>query len=149
MKFATLATAAMTAFALTGIAQAAAPAIIQAEETGEGGGGMALKLDRNNAPAGEVIFKLKNSAVSEDHEMIVVKLKAKDQKIPLDLKKHRIDEKSLKTLGEIADVKPGEGGELKLTLKPGDYLLFCNIKGHYEAGMWAPFTVAKQQQTSN
>ena len=44
-------------------------------------------------------------------------------------------------MGEIGDLKPGEAKDLKLKLSPGNYVLLCNIAGHYMAGMQAPFTV--------
>jgi uncharacterized cupredoxin-like copper-binding protein len=75
--------------------------------------------------------------------MVLVKLKSADEKIPLNTAKHRVDEKQLKSLGEVADLKPGGDGQLKAKLTPGTYLLLCNIKGHYEAGMQAKLTVTK------
>ena len=111
------------------------------EETGEGGGPMAIKMDMTKVPAGEVVFKVTNQAMTEVHEMVLVKLKNKDVRAPVASSKHRIDEAKLKTLGEVTDLKPSQTGELKADLKPGAYALLCNIKGHYEAGMWTPFTV--------
>ena len=32
---------------------------------------------------------------------------------------------------------------LTLVLKPGKYLLICNVPGHYSAGMWSEFEVTK------
>ncbi len=29
-------------------------------------------------------------------------------------------------------------------LKPGNYVLFCNVSGHYAAGQHIPFTVTPQ-----
>ncbi len=102
---------------------------------------MALKLDKDSVAAGEVIFKVHNDAMTEDHEMVLVKLKSANDTIPYNAAKHRVDEAKLKSLGEVADLKPGKDGQLKVKLAAGNYLLLCNIKGHYEAGMKAKFTV--------
>ncbi len=86
-------------------------------------------------------FEVVNAASGTGREMIVVKLSSKDQKMPLDPAKHRLDEKALKFLGEVSGLKAGQKGVITVDLKPGDYELVCNHKGHYEAGMYAPFTV--------
>jgi uncharacterized cupredoxin-like copper-binding protein len=70
--------------------------------------------------------------MTEDHEMVFVKLKSADQKVPLIRSKHRVDEKQLKSRSEV-----------KAKMAPGSYLLLCNIKGHYEAGMQAKLTVTE------
>lgn len=108
---------------------------------GEGGGEMKISLDQPTIQSGEVVFNVANHAMTEEHEMILVKLTSADQKIPLNTTKHRVDENELNTLGEVADLKPSDTGTLNVTLKPGSYLLLCNIKGHYEAGMWTRLTV--------
>ena len=82
--------------------------------------------------------------MTEEHEMVLVKLKSKTEKIPVVAGKNRVDEKKLNTLGEVTDLKPSQSGELKANLKPGDYAFLCNLKGHYEAGMWTKFTVTEQ-----
>jgi uncharacterized cupredoxin-like copper-binding protein len=57
--------------------------------------------------------------------------------------KDRIDEGKLKSMGEVAGLKPGATGSLKVKLAAGDYLLLCNHKSHYHAGMYTAFTVTK------
>ncbi|SIQ77352.1 Uncharacterized copper-binding protein, cupredoxin-like subfamily [Rhizobium sp. RU35A] len=121
--------------------QAFAASTIMVKEDGEGGGPMTITLDRTTVPAGDVTFKVHNDAMTEEHEMVLIKLKSADQTIPVNAAKHRVDESKLKSLGEVADLKAGKDGQLKVKLAAGEYLLLCNIKGHFEAGMKARLTV--------
>ncbi|MFT2212329.1 plastocyanin/azurin family copper-binding protein [Rhizobium giardinii] len=114
---------------------------INVVEDGEGGGKMSLVLDQQTVSAGPAIFKVHNDAAGEEHEMVLVRLKSADAKIPLLTEKHRVDEKQLQSLGEVEDLAPGADGQLKADLEAGTYLLLCNLKGHYEAGMQAVLTV--------
>jgi uncharacterized cupredoxin-like copper-binding protein len=44
--------------------------------------------------------------------------------------------------GEISSIKPGASKTLIIrNLKPGHYALVCALPGHYQAGMFADFTV--------
>jgi len=79
-------------------------------EGGEGIVPMTLKLDRPTITVGETTFVLHNDAVTEEHEMVLVKLKSPDQKIDVIASKHRVNEKRLESLGEVSDLKPGADG---------------------------------------
>lgn len=43
--------------------------------------------------------------------------------------------------GMINDMEPGMHGRMTMQLKPGKYMLFCNVQGHYAAGQHMVFTV--------
>jgi uncharacterized cupredoxin-like copper-binding protein len=140
MKFSFSAAVAAAGLALLST-QALADTTVAIDMVGEGGGAMSFKVDKPEIPAGKVKFVVTNTSMTENHEMVLVKLKSADQAIPLISAKHRVDESKLKTMGEVADLKPNDSGELDVSLKPGTYMILCNIKGHYEAGMWSKLTV--------
>ena len=133
-----LLTSLLTAFTAT---TAFADTVVKVKLTGESHEKMGLEAVPPSVPAGKVEFDVSNAAMKTGHEMILVKLANKGETLPLDPAKHRIDEKAIKSLGEVSNLKAGANGILKASVTPGDYILICNIKGHYEAGMAAPFVV--------
>lgn len=136
-----VATAILSSAIVTGTAFAAAPTKIKVSLLGEGGAGMEIRLSQSTVKAGKVEFDVTNDAITESHEVVLVRLKSPGQSIPVVKDKHRIDEGKLKALGEVSGLKAGEHGKLAVTLKPGSYELLCNIKGHYESGMHTVLTV--------
>lgn len=89
------------------------------------------------AKAGKVTFVVKNAGKLE-HEMVVLKTNTPAGKLVVNAKS-RVSEKG--SVGEAGDIKPGQTKKLTLTLKPGKYVLLCNLAGHYKAGQYAGFTV--------
>lgn len=77
--------------------QAFAATAINVIEDGEGGGPMSLKMDQSIIKAGEVVFSVHNAAMTEEHEMVLVKLKSADQKITV-IKGIALMKSSLKVL---------------------------------------------------
>ena len=55
----------------------------------------------------------------------------------------RVIEDKINSLGETEEMQPGASKTLTLDLKPGTYLLICNVAGHYAAGMWTVLTVTQ------
>src|SRR5919197_2943343 len=45
--------------------------------------------------------------------------------------------------GMIEDMDPGKGGQMTMRLRPGTYMLFCNLPRHYVAGQHTTFTVTE------
>ena len=44
-------------------------------------------------------------------------------------------------IGEIPEMPPGRTGATTLDLEPGKYVMFCNVSGHYAAGMYGRLNV--------
>ncbi len=93
------------------------------------------------APAGEVTFSIHNDGPSV-HEFVVIKTDLDDGKLPLVADGSEVDEDQLEGVGEQEDIQPGAKATLSLNLEPGQYVLICNIPGHYSKGMHSSFTVS-------
>jgi uncharacterized cupredoxin-like copper-binding protein len=90
-----------------------------------------IKLDKSSVPAGKVRFDVSNDGKIE-HEFVVIKTNLAPDKLPL--KGGEADEDVGPSPGEIPSVKVGKKKSLAVTLKPGKYVLICNLPGHYKAG---------------
>jgi uncharacterized cupredoxin-like copper-binding protein len=101
---------------------------------------MGIRLDKKTAKAGEVILKVTNSSKDTVHEMLVLPVPT-DGKLPYDEKEAKFDEDKAGSLGEVEELDPGKSGELTLRLKPGKYVLSCNVANHFANGMWTTLTV--------
>jgi uncharacterized cupredoxin-like copper-binding protein len=115
-------------------------------------GSMSITTDTSTAPAGEVTFVVKNTGTIE-HEMIVLKTDtpfdqlpvadAGDPPVPVSTGANKVDETN--NVGETGDpnLQPGETRTFTITgMAPGKYVLVCNLEGHYQMGMRAPFSVS-------
>lgn len=102
---------------------------------------MGIKAAPAAVPAGEVTFKVTNISKDEEHEMIVMYLADPGKPLPYIQNENRVDEDKAGDKGEVSELEPGASGALTVNLKPGHYLLICNVPGHYVSGMWTTFTV--------
>ena len=106
-----------------------------------GGGGMMMTPMGITAtpaavPAGDVTFAVTNTSGDTVHEMVLAALTDPPQPLPYDAVAQRVDEDAAGHLAEVAELEPGQTGALTLALGPGQYILYCNLPGHYAAGMW-------------
>jgi uncharacterized cupredoxin-like copper-binding protein len=106
-----------------------------------GMGPMGISVDTAAVAAGKVTFEVTNASKETIHEMIVAPIGNVDVVLPYNANENRVDEEATHDLGEVAELDPGKSGSLTLDLKPGLYALYCNIPGHFMAGMWTVLAV--------
>jgi len=102
---------------------------------------MGIAIYQSTIKAGPVTFEVKNSSEKTIHEMLVLPIKDTNTPLPYLKTENRLDENKTNSLGEVSELDPGKSGTVTLTMKPGKYLLACNVPGHYAAGMWTLLTV--------
>jgi uncharacterized cupredoxin-like copper-binding protein len=97
-------------------------------------------------PAGDVVFSVTNKG-PDDHELMVVKESEgqggeEEDETPLRPNGLTVDEDALGSslVGALEAQEPGVH-TLRVKLKPGRYEFFCNMAGHYFAGMETAFEV--------
>ena len=89
----------------------------------------------STASAGKVTFAATNAG-KEAHEMVVVRTDTGPSGL---LKGNKASEAG--SVGEIGEFKAGATKQVTLNLKPGHYVLLCNLPGHFKAGMFKNFIV--------
>jgi len=81
----------------------------------------------------------------DTHEFVVLKTNLPPGKLPL--KAGSVpgygDKEAVEVgrVAELQELEPGQTRTLTLNLKPGKYVLLCNIHGHYQLGSYAAFRV--------
>ena len=102
---------------------------------------MGIKANKSSVPHGKVTFEVVNDSKETIHEMLVSPVADENTVLPFVENENRVNEEKSGDLGEVSELDPGKSGSLTLDLKPGNYILFCNVPGHYMAGMWTMLTV--------
>lgn len=102
---------------------------------------MGIKIQPAVVPQGKVVFKVTNNSKTVIHEMLLAPIANADAALPYVDNENRADEENTHDLGEVSELDPGKSGELTVDMKPGTYILFCNVPGHLGAGMWTTITV--------
>jgi uncharacterized cupredoxin-like copper-binding protein len=90
--------------------------------------------------AGAVVLRVHNEG-PDQHELIVVP--AGRQGLPFRTDGFTINEEAIQRseLGSIEPQRPGSTEYVHVHLRPGRYLLFCNMAGHFMAGMHTDLVV--------
>jgi uncharacterized cupredoxin-like copper-binding protein len=101
-----------------------------------------IDVSRRSVPAGPVVLHVTNNGPST-HEINVDLTRYAAGKIPLqdDGLTAAEDASGLRRIDSIEQVNIHQTSDLKLDLKPGRYVLWCNLEGHYLGGMHVTFDV--------
>jgi uncharacterized cupredoxin-like copper-binding protein len=127
----------------------AAAALALAAGSCGGGGGIgateadySITLDESSGSAGETTFDVTNEA-EQPHEFVVFKTDLAEDALPVD-SDGNVDEKGdgVELIDEIEDIAPGDTPSLTVTLDAANYVIICNLPGHYKQGMHTTFTVS-------
>jgi len=91
-----------------------------------------IAIDPTEVAAGEVTFTINNEGPSA-HEFVVIQ----SDTAPGDLtvEDGLVSEDGLTVIGEAEDIAPSTTVPLTLTLDAGQYVIICNLPGHYQQGM--------------
>lgn len=99
-----------------------------------------ITMSEDSAPAGEVTFAAENTG-QIDHDFLVIDTDLAPDELPQS--EGEVDEEAedLEVVDEIDTVSPGGTEVLSAELEAGEYVLICNIVGHYDSGMHTSLTV--------
>ena len=92
----------------------------------------------SSASAGDVTFNVTNEGTTP-HNLMVIATDLPADQLPTEAGQVVTDD--MEVLVETDDFAAGEGGEETAELEAGDYVLICNVAGHYDLGMHTAFTV--------
>lgn len=102
---------------------------------------MGININPKVVPHGYVKFKVTNLASALVHEVIIARVKDENTPLPFLAGKNMLDEEAVRTLGQVSEINPSRSASLTIEMTPGKYVLYCNLPGHYMAGMWTVIEV--------
>jgi uncharacterized cupredoxin-like copper-binding protein len=105
---------------------------------------MAVNANPAVVSRGTVKFNVTNLASELVHEVILAEINDENQTLAYDEAKGVVDEETIQTLGQVAEIAPSKSASFTLDLKPGKYILYCNYGGHFMAGMWTVMDFQKR-----
>jgi uncharacterized cupredoxin-like copper-binding protein len=103
-----------------------------------------INLDSSSASSGDVTFHVTNNGPSA-HEFVVFKTDLPEGSLPTTKEKGAVivneSGPGVKHIDEIPGLNKGDDKDLTVNLKPGKYVVICNLPTHYQLGMHAALTV--------
>jgi uncharacterized cupredoxin-like copper-binding protein len=98
-----------------------------------------LTITPKHVQAGNVRLVVRNHG-PDTHELVVVRSRSR---IPLRRDGLTVDEEALSSLivASVEGTGPGSVKQVRVHLAPGRYELFCNMAGHFMAGMHGELVV--------
>jgi len=89
-----------------------------------------------SASAGEIAFDVSNDGTTP-HNLVVIQGSTDD----LTVEAGQVVTEGHDVLVQTDELAAAEGAEESAELEAGEYVLFCNVVGHYDLGMHTSFTV--------
>jgi uncharacterized cupredoxin-like copper-binding protein len=96
----------------------------------------------NKIKAGQTTFHVTNVDSADTHSFIILKTDLAPGSLPLDSSNNVVlTAQGLTRVDGINQLAPNAVQDLNVDLQPGNYVAVCDLPGHYQAGMYAGFTV--------
>ena len=96
----------------------------------------------NKIKAGQITFHVTNIDSADTHSFIILKTDLDPGALPLDSSNNvYLTAQDLARIDGIDQLAPDAVQDLIVNLQPGNYVAICHLPGHYQAGMYAGFTV--------
>ena len=97
-----------------------------------------IKPAEAEADSGPVTLELTNNGPSE-HMFLLVRTDLAEDALPVT--DHVVDIEQLEVVGEVDRIEADAERSITAELAAGDYVMLCNLTGHYESDMHAAFAV--------
>ena len=104
---------------------------------------MGITVDILEIAAGEVTFKVVNESKDFYHSLVISPVEDLSSALPYIVDQKMVDEDAAGRTAKVKELRPHDSGAVTVDLKPGKYILYCNIAGHYVMGMWTMVTVTE------
>jgi len=99
-----------------------------------------ISLGDDSVAAGDVTFHITNEGPSV-HEFVVFQTNLAPDSLPVKDGVVNEDAQQLTLVDEQEDIDANTTADLTVNLDAGDYVVICNLPGHYQQGMYAGLTI--------